>query len=123
MFWLFGASRLAKLGILAMNRRNAACIIDYNPRSLFPVVDDKLRMRNFCRDIGVPSPEIYTVIEWHSQLRDLSRLLNGPNDFVIKPNRGSAGRGVLVILGRDGDRFLRHNGERLTTEDLRQHIS
>jgi alpha-L-glutamate ligase-like protein len=123
MFWLFGSRRLSKLGILAMNRRNAACIIDYNPRSLFPIVDDKLRMRNLCRDIAVPSPEIYKVVERHSQLRDLSKLLEGPTDFVIKPNRGSAGRGVLVIHGRDGDRFMRHNGERLGIDEMRQHIS
>jgi alpha-L-glutamate ligase-like protein len=123
MFWLLSARRLARLGILAMNRRNAACILDYNPRRLFPLVDDKLRMRDLCRRIGVPSPEVFVVVERHSQLRDLSKLLAGPTDFVIKPNRGSAGRGVLVIIGRDRDRFLRHNGERLDLDDLRQHIS
>ena len=40
MHWLFSARRLARLGILAMNRRNAACILDHNPRRLFPLVDD-----------------------------------------------------------------------------------
>jgi alpha-L-glutamate ligase-like protein len=123
MFWLFGVRRLAKLGILAMNRRNAACINDYNPRSLFPIVDDKLRMRDLCQRIGVPSPKIFTVVKRHSQLRELSTSLREPGDFVIKPNRGSAGRGVLVVVGRDRDQFLRHNGERLSLEDLRQHIS
>jgi len=123
MHWLFSARRLARLGILAMNRRNAACILDYNPRRLFPLVDDKLRMRDLCRRIGVPSPDIFAVVERHSQLRGLSDLLAGPTDFVIKPNRGSAGRGVLVVIGRDRDRFLRHNGERLELDDLRQHIS
>src|ERR1051326_6369119 len=103
MFWLFSARRLARLGILAMNRRNAACILDHNPRSLFPIVDDKLRMRDLCGSIGVPAPEVFAVIERHSQLRDLSRLLAGRADFVIKPNRGSAGRGILVIAGREGD--------------------
>ena len=35
MFWLFKAARrLRELGILGMNRRNAACILDHNPRSL-----------------------------------------------------------------------------------------
>src|SRR5262249_42579116 len=68
-------------------------------------------------------PEIFAVVERHSQLRRLSQLLAGPMDFVIKPNRGSAGRGVLVVIGRDRDRFLRHNGERLDLDDLRQHIS
>jgi alpha-L-glutamate ligase-like protein len=123
MFWLFSPLRLARLGILAMNRRNAACILDHNPRRLFPLVDDKLRMRDLCRRINVPTPEIFAVIERHSQLRRLSQLLAGPSDFVLKPNRGSAGRGVLVVIGRDRDRFLRHNGERLDLDDLRQHVS
>jgi alpha-L-glutamate ligase-like protein len=123
MHWLFGARRLARLGILAMNRRNAACILDHNPRRLFPLVDDKLRMRDLCGRIGVPTPEIFAVVERHSQLRRLSELLAGPTDFVIKPNRGSAGRGVFVVIGRDRDRFLRHNGDRLELDDLRQHIS
>ena len=33
MRWLFTAARrLRELGILGMNRRNAACILDHNPR-------------------------------------------------------------------------------------------
>src|SRR5262249_4148212 len=39
MPWLFGAARLRQLGVLGMNRRNAACILDHNPRAYFPVVD------------------------------------------------------------------------------------
>jgi alpha-L-glutamate ligase-like protein len=45
------------------------------------------------------------------------------DDFVIKPNRGSAGRGVFVITGRDGAHYLRHNGERVGADALRQHLS
>ena len=123
MFWLFGARRLARLGILAMNRRNAACILDHNPRALYPVVDDKLRMRDLCLRIGVPSPEVFAVVEYQAQLRRLPKILDGLSDFVVKPNRGSAGRGVLVLTGRDGDAFLRHNGERVGFDHLRQHLS
>jgi alpha-L-glutamate ligase-like protein len=50
-------------------------------------------------------------------------LLGGREDFVLKPNRGSAGRGVLVVVGRDGRHFLRAGGERLRAEALRQHLS
>jgi alpha-L-glutamate ligase-like protein len=124
MHWLFAAvGRLRKLGILGMNRRNAACILDHNPRAKFPLVDDKLRMHALCRRLGVPSPEVYGEIGYHSQLRRLPEILHGRDDFVIKPNRGSAGRGVLVIVGRDGDRFLRHNGDRLPPDAVRQHLS
>src|SRR5438445_4720631 len=103
MFWLFGAARRLKdLGILGMNRRNAACILDHNPRALFPLVDDKLRMRDLCVRIGVPTPEVYREVGFHSMLRHLPEHLGPLDDFVIKPNRGSAGRGVLVITGRAG---------------------
>jgi alpha-L-glutamate ligase-like protein len=123
MHWLFGARRLKALGILGMNRRNAACILDHNPRSRYPLVDDKLRMRNLCLRIGVPTPEIFTIVQAHGDLRRLATLLHDRDDFVIKPNRGSAGRGILVITGRENDQFLRHNGERLRLDQIRQHLS
>src|ERR1700730_1585715 len=101
MFWLFHAARrLRELGILGMNRRNAACILDHNPRSKFPIVDDKLRMHELCRSIGVPTPEVYAAVTSDAMLRRLPELLGERDAFVIKPNRGSAGRGVLVLTGR-----------------------
>jgi alpha-L-glutamate ligase-like protein len=123
MLWLFTAARrLARLGILGMNRRNAECILDHNPRHRFPLVDDKMRLHRLCREIGVPTPEVYAVIESYWQLRRLPEMLADRDDFVIKPNRGSAGRGVLVVAGRDRGDFLRHNGEKVRLDDLRQHL-
>jgi alpha-L-glutamate ligase-like protein len=124
MFWLFRAARrLRELGVLGMNRRNAACILDHNPRSKFPLVDDKLRLHALCRQIGVPTPAIYAEVSSYGMLRRLPELLGDRADFVIKPNRGSAGRGVLVVVGREGGAYLRHNGERLKPDALRQHLS
>src|SRR5260370_36626925 len=124
MHWIFTAARrLKRLGILGMNRRNAACILDHNPRALYPLVDDKLRMRDLCRRIGVPTPEIYAEIAYHSMLRHLSDHLGDRDDFVIKPNRGSAGRGVLVVVGRVGKNYVRHSGEQLRPELSREHLS
>jgi alpha-L-glutamate ligase-like protein len=124
MHWLFTAARrLRELGILGMNHRNAACILDHNPRAKYPIVDDKLRMHDLCRSIGVPTPKVFLDIGSYALLRRLPELLGSLDDFVIKPNRGSAGRGVLVIVGRDGKDYLRHNGEKLGIDALRQHIS
>jgi alpha-L-glutamate ligase-like protein len=80
-------------------------------------------MRALCQKIGVPTPDLYAVLAAHSALRHLPRVLAGRDDFVLKPNRGAGGRGILVITGRDGDTFLRLSGERLTAEDVRQHAS
>jgi alpha-L-glutamate ligase-like protein len=124
MFWLLTAGRrLKKLGVLGMNFRNAACILDHNPRSLYPLVDDKLRMHALCRRIGVPTPAVYAEVGYHSMLGRLPELLGDREDFVIKPNRGSAGRGVLVVVGRAGSRYVRHNGQRLGGDQIRQHLS
>jgi alpha-L-glutamate ligase-like protein len=123
MWWLFGYRRLRVKGVLGMNRRNTECILDLNPRARFPLVDAKLKMRDLCREIGVPTPAIYAVVASHSALRRLPQVMANHDDFVIKPNRGAAGRGILVVTGRDGEAFLRHNGERLTLADIRQQVS
>src|ERR1700730_6802017 len=69
MLWLFTAwFRLKKLGILGMNRRNAAYILDHNPRALYPRVDNKLPMQHLCARIGVPTPAVYGEIFYHSML-------------------------------------------------------
>jgi alpha-L-glutamate ligase-like protein len=124
MRWLFTAARrLRELGILGMNQRNAACILDHNPRVLFRQVDDKLRMRDLCVRIGVPTPEVYSSLDSHSCLHRLKAVLADRDDFVIKPNCGSGGRGILVIVGFEGKHYLRHNGERIRLHALRQQLS
>ncbi len=121
--WLARWRGLAKVGILGMNRRNAECILDQNPRSGYPAVDSKRKMRDLCQSIGVPTPAIFCVVAAHSALRQLPRLLADRQDFVIKPNRGAGGRGILVVAGRDGDSFVRHNGEKINFGEIRQHVS
>ncbi len=87
------------------------------------MVDGKKRMRDLCVAIGVPTPDLYAVVAAHSALRHLPRLLERHEDFVIKPNRGAGGRGLLVIVGRDGPDFVRHNGQRLSPGEVSQHVS
>jgi alpha-L-glutamate ligase-like protein len=124
MFWLFRAARrLKQFGIMGMNRRNATMILDHNPRAKFPLVDDKLRMRDLCVNIGVPTPTVYAAISCYAQLRYLDKVFRHRDDFVLKPNNGSGGRGILVIIGRQGKDFLRHNGEVLCLDKVRQHLS
>jgi alpha-L-glutamate ligase-like protein len=123
MNWWGRYRRLRELGVLGMNRRNAACILDLNPRTSFPVVDSKWQTRDLCQRIAVPTPALYGVVPAHSALRCLPRLLAGRDDFVIKPDRGAGGRGILVVVEREGDRFRRHNGEWIGLGELHQQVS
>jgi alpha-L-glutamate ligase-like protein len=115
--------RLKELGILGINYRNAKCILDLNSRALFPLVDDKARMHALCRRMAVSTPIIFAQVQSHSELRRLPDCLAGLDDFVIKPNRGSAGRGVLVVASRTDRAFVRHNGQEVRLDTIRQHVS
>jgi alpha-L-glutamate ligase-like protein len=123
MWWLFGGKRLRQRGVLGINQRNAECILRYNPRSRIPIVDDKLAMAELCERIGVPTPRILNVIETHADLRLLPAMLADYDDFVLKPARGSGGRGILVIARHDGERFQKANGKWIDLQDLQLHVS
>jgi alpha-L-glutamate ligase-like protein len=114
---------LREAGVLGINARNARFISRYNPRRFFPLVDDKLRCKSLCREHGIPTPELYGVVEAHGDLRRLSQFLEGHEEFVIKPARGAMGNGVLVIAGREGDRYRKASGVLLDEREVRHYIS
>src|SRR5262249_31682527 len=99
MRWLFGARRLRPRGVLGMNARNAAAVLAPNRRALFRLVDNRLSFLALCSRVGVPTPAVYSVFERHGRLRHLAAALELTPDCVIKPARGSSGRGVVLLTG------------------------
>src|SRR5262245_4877577 len=69
--------RLRTKGILGINRRNAELILDCNPRSRFPIVDDKLQMRELCLKIQVPAPTVFASISSPGSLKRLDQFIGG----------------------------------------------
>jgi alpha-L-glutamate ligase-like protein len=110
-------------GVLGINRRNAGCILDHNPRSRFPVVDDKLLMADLCARVGVPTPAIIGVVARYAELPFLEQLLRFRTELVLKPARGSGGRGILVLNGGAGGRFRKPNGRVIDADGVRQHAA
>ena len=45
------------------------------------------------------------------------------SSFVIKPARGSGGKGVLVIDGTEKNLYLKPSGAGLTGDELRHHVA
>src|SRR4051812_14477293 len=123
MLWLRIARRLRSRGVLGMNARNVVGILAQNPRALFPVVDDKLQLIDICRRVGVRTPEVFAVFERHGDLRHLGETLALAPDCVIKPARGSGGRGIVLLTGPAAGGYRRHNGEVATVGELRRHVS
>ena len=44
-------------GVLGLNERNCEYILRYNPRHLYPLVDDKLATKRLAMTAGLPVPE------------------------------------------------------------------
>lgn len=114
---------LIRRGVLGLNRRNADYILRYNPRRLYPLVDDKLTTKRLCLEAGIAVPELYDVITTEYGVRRFQRRLEGRDQFVVKPANGSGGDGIMVITGRHRDRFRRASGVLMDPEDLKHHIS
>ena len=121
-FWAW-PSELKRLGVLGMNRRNADFVLPLNPREHYPNVDNKLRTKSLCAAHGIPAPITYGVLRGLRDLSNLPELLNQHSDLVLKPARGSGGRGIIVIAGRQENAFVTPGGKAYTCADLRYHCA
>jgi len=116
-------SVLKHLGLLGMNARNINYISRYNERSLFPLVDNKLKTKQLIKKHGLQAPELYGYIQYQGEIKNIMDILPKDKGFVIKPARGSGGKGILVINSREGDCFVKPSGEKLTEQGIKRHVS
>ena len=114
---------LRKLGILGMNKRNIHYIGGENDRKYYPLVDNKLKTKVLAENAGISVPKLLATIEHQSELRRLKDILAGLDKFVVKPAQGSGGKGILVIVQREGDIFIKPSGQRLELNDIHRDIS
>lgn len=115
--------KLHQKGVMSINQRNMDYVLRYNPRHLYPLVDDKLKTKKLAIDANIAVPPLYTIIETEHQIQELEHLLSPFKDFVIKPASGSGGDGILVITDKVFGRWRQINGRLLTLEDLSYHLS
>ena len=115
--------RLQDLGMLGMNCRNVEFIGRYNKRHLYPLVDNKLKTKMLAEEYGVSTPSLQFVVREQHEINHIEDQLTERDCFVIKPAKGSGGKGILVIIGRDGEKFVKSSGARVSLGDLRRHMS
>ncbi len=115
--------KLARRGILGINCRNRDFINRYNPRSLFPLVDNKLKTKLLAQKHGLATPRLRFVVREQHEISHIEQQLDALDSFVIKPAKGSGGKGILVIEGRDEDAFVKSSGARVSLEYVRRHMS
>lgn len=109
-------------GLLGINARNLLYIKPYNPKKAVILADSKIKTKNFLSARGIPVTKLYASITNKKELKtfDFNVL---PNSFVLKPNAGFGGEGIIIIKSTKGDKFIKDNGTTLTKENLTAHIN
>ena len=121
-FWAW-PGELRRRGILGINARNAQHVLVCNPRKYFPRVDDKVLTKRICESNGIPVPETYAIIERQGDVRRFNELIGDQQEFVVKPAKGSEGRGIIVIARREGELFFTSSDNEITPSQLQYHLS
>jgi len=120
MSWLLSNK---KKEILGLNRRNQEYIRPLNPPSSKKIADSKLLTKRLLSRIGIKTPELYKVVRTRKQLKfmDWETL---PNSFVLKPNQGTGGKGIIVFVGKKKGQnaWIRPNGQIMTQNEIVLHI-
>ena len=106
-----------------MNCRNVDFINRYNQRRYYPLVDNKLKTKLLAEQYAVPTPKLQFVVREQHEINRVEQQLFDRDSFVVKPAKGSGGKGILVVTGRDGDRYVRSSGARIDIADIRRHMS
>jgi len=110
--------------ILGMNARNLIYIRPNNLQKAKRLADNKLLSKRLLKKNGLPSSELIAKISSKTELDnfDFSKL---PNSFVLKPNLGFGGEGIMVVYGRKKnvtDVWVKSDRSKVTVDDLKAHI-
>jgi alpha-L-glutamate ligase-like protein len=109
--------------ILGLNRRNQEYLRPYNPPSAKNIADNKILTKKVLAREGIKTPVVYKVIRNKKQLAflDWDSL---PKSFVIKPNKGTGGNGIIVFFGKKKKEtaWIRPSGEIMSKRDIILHI-
>ncbi|MCK0106849.1 alpha-L-glutamate ligase-like protein [Marinobacter sp. S0848L] len=122
MDWI-SPRRLNRIGMLNMNRRNVDYIARYNDRSSYPLVDNKLKTKLAVGEYDVKTPKLLQVVRQQHEISHFREIAEDLSGFAIKPAKGSGGKGITVITGRDGDDFVKASGARISVAMLERHLT
>jgi alpha-L-glutamate ligase-like protein len=120
----FAAARaLERAGVLNMNTRNHRYAMRWNPRALYPRVDDKLETKRLCERAGIPTARVLAVARFQAHADRLFDELEDEPSFVLKPAHGAMGNGILVVRERRGPDYVLAGGSVVDRDALLYHTS
>ena len=109
--------------ILGLNRRNQEYVRPFNSPSAKAIADNKILTKKILAKEGIKTPEVYKLIRSKKQLKFLD-WESLPKSFVVKPNKGTGGNGIIVFYGKKKGEtaWIRPSGEVMNKRDIILHI-
>lgn len=108
--------------VLGMNSRNLEYIYKYNSHQDKKFADDKISTKQFLESRGIGVAKLFHVVKKHQQLTP-AFFEALPTSFVVKPNKGYGGGGILVIENKKNNTWRTPSGRKLSADDLYLHCS
>lgn len=110
--------------VLGLNSRNHLYTSVYNSRKGKVTANSKLLTKKTLKEAKVRVPETFAVISSMDALENFD-FLSLPTDFVLKPNNGLGGQGIVVIerRGEFAGEWIDSTGELWRVADLRLHMA
>ncbi len=109
-------------GVLGINARNLLYISRYNTKSNKSFADDKMFTKNYLQSRGLGAAKVYALIKNYNELKHFNPK-SLPTNFVVKPNRGYGGEGIMVFVDKRNDHFIDINGEEHDWKNISRHMS
>jgi alpha-L-glutamate ligase-like protein len=110
--------------VLGLNSRNHMYTSVYNARSGKVIANSKLLTKKTLRTAKVRVPETYAIVKSMEALENFD-FLTLPADFVVKPNNGLGGQGIIVIEGQGefAGEWIDSQGAVWQVADLKLHMA
>jgi alpha-L-glutamate ligase-like protein len=110
--------------ILGLNARNYEYLSNYNTSATRRIADSKLLTKSSLKKLNLPTPRLYKVFRKQSEVGtfDFTKI----NDsFVVKPNRGMGGKGIIVVekAGKKAGTWITSERQKVAVQDLEMQIA
>lgn len=120
---MIGRLRAIRREFLGINRRNHDYLFRWNRRDRWRLVDDKIACKTVLETHGVPVPPVLDRCDAQWEIAALGARLAEHRDFVLKPARGAGGGGIMIIVDRADDAFVKASGVRLAWRHVAAHVA
>ncbi|TQV84400.1 sugar-transfer associated ATP-grasp domain-containing protein [Aliikangiella coralliicola] len=109
--------------VLGINKRNRHLVYKLNQKSLLKLAADKLQSKAVLKAHDIPVPKTLLAVESLANLNDVGKLLEQVNQFALKPNQGSQGNGIMIIVDKKEGEFISASGKKISKQMISQHCA